>query len=154
MANTKRCDELKGLEEAIQTLTAQGDDCRRLFNSTAEFKRLLSEKCDEDVLTERLKERGVLLDRLASFKECCDSVTGYLSSITDGKQKEGLIDIFRQIKQQLEATRLLDVDIASMLDLCIREINVNLRKIQEGRSLMHTLRDPDGGLSVNLDVSG
>jgi len=154
MGNLKSCDALKDLEGAIHTLTTHSDDCKLLLNNTTEFKRLLSEGCDEDVLAERLKERGNLLDRLASLKEYCNLVNEYLPSIKNREQKERITGIFRQIQQQLEATRVLNEEITSMLDQCIGEISINLRKIQEGKSLMHTLRDADDGLSINLDVSG
>lgn len=154
MSNQDCCDELKDLEGIIQNLTAQGDDCKLLFNNTTEFKRLLSEGCDEDVLAERLKERGILLDKLESLKEYCDSVKGYLTSIKNKEQKGMMTSMLQQIQQQLEGTLSLNTEITNLLNQCISEININLRKIREGKSLMNTLRDTDARSSVHFDVSG
>lgn len=154
MSNQDCCDELKDLEGIIRNLTAQGDDCKLLLNSTSEFKYLLSEGCDEDILTERLKERGTLIDKLASLKEYCDSVKGYLASIKNREQKGRMTSILQQIQQQLERTLSLNTEITNMLNQCISEINIKLRKIREGKSLMNTLSDPDARSSVHLDVSG
>ncbi len=154
MSNRDCCDELKDLEGIVQSLTAQGDGCKLLHDSTSEFKKLLSEGCDEDILTERLKERGTLIDKLASLKEYCDSAKGYIASIKNGEQKERITGMLQQIQQQLDSTLSLNAEITNMLNQCISEININLRKIHEGKSLMNTLRDPDARSAVHLDVSG
>ncbi|MEK7699462.1 MAG: hypothetical protein AAB332_03580 [Planctomycetota bacterium] len=154
MSNQDCCDELKDLEGIIRNLTAQGDDCKLLHDSTSEFKKLLSEGCDEDILTERLQERGTLIDKLASLKEYCDSVKGYLASINSSEQKGRMTSMLQQIQQQLEGTLSLNTEITNMLNQCISEININLRKIREGKSLMNTLSDPDARSSVHFDVSG
>ncbi len=49
MAKPERCDGLKDFDEIIQNLTAQGDDCKLLLDSTSEFKVLLSAGSNEDV---------------------------------------------------------------------------------------------------------
>lgn len=154
MSNPDCCDEPKDLEGIVQYLTTQGDGCKLLHDSTSEFKKLLSEGCDEDILTGRLKERGTLIDKLAALKEYCDSVKGYLASIKNGEQKERIIGMLKQIQQQLDNTLSLNTEIVTMLNQCISEININLRKIRESKTLMNTLRDPDARLSVHLDVSG
>ncbi len=154
MAKLGRCEELKDFDEIIQNLTAQGDNCKLLLDSTSEFKELLSAGSDEDVLIERLKERGAIIDKLALVQEYCVSVKGYIDSIKNGAQKERIIGLLKQIQQQLDSTLSLNTEITAMLNQCISEININLRKIRESKTLMNTLRDPDARLAVHLDVSG
>ncbi|MEK7358772.1 MAG: hypothetical protein AAB422_00195 [Planctomycetota bacterium] len=154
MAKPERCDDLKDFDEIIQNLTAQGDDCKLLLDRTSEFKDLLSAGSDEDVLIERLKERGTIIDKLALAQEYCVSVKGYIDSIKNGAQKERIIGLLKQIQKQLDSTLSLNTEITTMLNQCISEININLRKIHESKALMNTLRDPDASLSVHLDVSG
>ena len=154
MAKPERCDDLKDFDEIIQNLTAQGDDCKLLLDSTSEFKELLSAGSNEDVLIERLKERGTIIDKLALVQEYCVSVKGYLDSIKNGAQKERIIGLLKQIQKQLDSTLSLNTEITTMLNQCISEININLRKIRESKTLMNTLRDPDARLAVHLDVSG
>lgn len=154
MAKPERCDDLKDFDEIIQNLTAQGDDCKLLLDSTSEFKELLSVESNEDVFIERLKERGTIIDKLALVQEYCVSVKGYLDSIKNGAQKERIIGLLRQIQKQLDSTLSLNTEITTMLNQCISEININLRKIRESKTLMNTLRDPDARLAVHLDVSG
>lgn len=154
MSNPDCCDELKDIEGVVQNLTAQGEDCKLLLDSTSEFKNLLSEGCDEDILTGRMKERGTLIDKLASMQEYCVSVKGYIASIKNGEPKERVTSLLKQIQQQLDSTLSLNTEIVTMLNQCISEININLRKIHEGKTLMNTLRDPDARSSVHLDVSG
>ena len=154
MAKPERCDDLKDFDEIIQNLTAQGDDCKLLLDSTAEFKELLSAGSDEDVLIERLKERDTIIDKLALVQEDCVSVKGYIDSIKSGAQKERIIGLLKQIQQQLDSTLSLNTEITTMLNQCISEININLRKIRESKTLMNTLRDPDARLAVHFDVSG
>lgn len=154
MAKPERCDDLKDFDEIIQNLTAQGDDCKLLLDSTSEFKELLSAESNEDVLIERLKERGTIIDKLALVQEYCVSVKGYLDSIKNGAQKERIIGLLKQIQKQLDSTLSLNTEITTMLNQCISEININLRKIRESKTLMNTLRDPDARLAVHLDVSG
>lgn len=154
MAKPECCDDLKDFDEIIQNLTAQGDDCKLLLDSTSEFKELLSAGSNEDVLIERLKERGTIIDKLALVQEYCVSVKGYIDSIKNGAQKEQIIGLLRQIQKQLDSTLSLNTEITTMLNQCISEININLRKIRESKTLMNTLRDPDARLAVHLDVSG
>lgn len=154
MANPERRDELKDIEDIIQNLTAQGDDCKLLLDSTSELKEMLSAGSNEDILIERLKERGTVIDRLALVQEYCVSVKGYIASIENGEQKERITGMLKQIQQQLDSTLSLNTEIITMLNQCISEININLRKIHESKTLMNTLRDPDARLSVHLDVSG
>lgn len=154
MAKPDRCDDLKDIDEIIQNLTAQGGDCKLLLDSTSEFKELLSAGSNEEVLIERLKERGTIIDKLALVQEYCVSVKGYIDSIKNGAQKERIIGLLRQIQKQLDSTLSLNTEITTMLNQCISEININLRKIRESKTLMNTLRDPDARLSVHLDVSG
>lgn len=157
MAKPARCDDLKDFDEIIQNLTAQGDDCKLLLDSTSAFKELLSAGSNEDVLDvliERLKERGAIIDKLALVQEYCVSVKGYIDSINNGSQKERIIGLLKQIQKQLDSTLSLNTEITTMLNQCISEININLRKIHESKTLMNTLRDPDARLAVHLDVSG
>lgn len=154
MANPKRCYELKDIEDIIQNLIAQGNDSKLLLDSTSELKELLATKSDEDILIERLKERGAIIDKLAVVQEYCLSVKEYLDSINNGAQKERIVGLLRQIQQQLDSTLFINAEIVTMLNQCISEINTNLRKIRESKTLMNTLRDPDARLSVHLDVSG
>ncbi|MEK7804609.1 MAG: hypothetical protein AAB264_02755, partial [Planctomycetota bacterium] len=129
MAKPARCDDLKDFDEIIQNLTAQGDDCKLLLDSTSEFKVLLSAGSNEDVLIERLKERGTIIDKLALVQEYCVSVKGYIDSIKNGAQKERIIGLLKQIQKQLDSTLSLNTEITTMLNQCISEININLRKI-------------------------
>ena len=154
MVKPECSDDLKDFEENVQRLTAQGAVCKQLLDCTAEFKELLSEGSDEDVLVERLKERGAVIDKIALVREYCVSVKGYINSINSGKRKERIISAVKQIQQQLDSTLSLNAEITAMLNQCISDINVNLKKIHEGKTLMNTLRDPDARLAVNLDVSG
>ena len=154
MAKPEHCDGLKDFEEVIQCLTAQGDVCKLLLDRTSEFRELLSAGSDEDILTERLKERGTVIDKLALVQEYCVSVKGYIDSVKNREQKERIVSVIKQIQQQLYSTLSLNTEITAMLNQCISEININLRKIHEGKTLMNTLRDPDARLAVNLDVSG
>ncbi|MEK7776697.1 MAG: hypothetical protein AAB331_04885 [Planctomycetota bacterium] len=154
MAKPERCDDLKDFDEIIQNLTAQGDNCKLLLDRTSEFKELLSAGSDEDVLIERLKERGTIIDKLALVQEYCVSVKGYIDSIKNGAQKERIIGLLKQIQKQLDSTLSLNTEITTMLNQCINEVNINLRKIHESKTLMNTLRDPDARLAVHLDVSG
>ncbi len=154
MVKPEHCDGLKDFEEVIQCLTAQGTVCKQLLDRTAEFRELLSEGGDEDVLVERLKERGAVIDKIALVREYCVSVKGYIDSIESEERKERVISAIKQIQQQLDSTLSLNTEITALLNQCISEININLRKIHEGKTLMNTLRDPDARLAVNLDVSG
>ncbi|MBF8276347.1 MAG: hypothetical protein HW390_1420 [Candidatus Brocadiaceae bacterium] len=154
MAKPERCDNLKDFDEIIQNLTVQGDDCKLLLDSTSAFKELLSAGSNEEVLIERLKERGTIIDKLALVQEYCVSVKGYIDSIKNGAQKERIIGLLKQIQKQLDSTLSLNTEITTRLNQCISEININLRKIRESKTLMNTLRDPDARLAVHLDVSG
>lgn len=149
-------EKIKEVGEIIDTLILYLEGHKTLYQYTAELKKILTEDdCDEELLEEKIKERGMLLDKLISSKKYLDSVKINLDSSDNNIRKLQIEELSQQIRQLLDTTISLDEENVSFMKQRIKDITLSLEKIQEGKYLVNNLKKHTASTSVSLiDISG
>lgn len=155
MKNSNYNEKIKEVGEIIDTLILYLENHKILYQYTEELKKILTEDYDEKLLEEKIKERGLLLDKLISSKKYLDSVKINLDSSDNNIWKLQVEELSQQIKQILEATVSLDAENVSLMKRRIKDITLNLEKIQDGKYLTNNLKKYTCSISASLiDISG
>lgn len=141
--------------EIIDTLLFYLEDHKMLLQYTKELNTILTDGCSEELIEEKIKKRGMLLDKLIVSKKYLDSVKKNLDSSDNTVWKLQIEELSQQIRQLLDTTISLDAESVSLMKQCIKDITLNLEKIQEGKHLVNNLKKYTAGTSASLiDISG
>ncbi len=141
--------------EIIDTLILYLEDHKMLLQYTKELNKILTDGCSEELIEEKTKERGLLLDKLIPSKKYLDSVKKNLDFSDNTIWKLQIEELSQQIRQLLNTTISIDAENISFMKQRIKDITLSLEKIQEGKYLINSLKKYAASTSASLiDISG
>lgn len=150
---SKLPQKTKELGDIQDLFISQLEDYNLLLHYTCELKKMLAEGCDEDSLWEKIKGRGLLIEKLTVSKKHFDSLKEY-PDIADNEQKLQINGLLQKIRQLLDATVSLDTENVALMKHRIKEITLNLEKIKEGKCFMSNLKKHNNNTPSFVDVCG
>lgn len=142
------------MKKIISILTALLEEHKTLLHYTCEIKRALSEGYDENILEDNMKERGVLIDKIASSSKYHNFIKECRIFADNSEWKTQAKDLLQQIQQLLDTTVIHNEEITSLIKQRISNITFNLEKIQEGKHLVSDLRKHASNTSSFIDICG
>ena len=146
-------DETNNIEKVIEILTLQLKYYKELFVHTSEIKEILIKNCNEDILSKRMEERGLLIDKIISSKKYYDSIKECADS-ADNKGKACTDKLLQEIQQILNSVVMLDTDNIALIKNYIKDITFNLEKIQDSKHFVNDLKKHMSNSPVFVDVCG
>src|SRR3989304_9065985 len=146
-------DETNNIEKVIETLTLQLKYYKELLVHTGVLKEMLVKDCNEDSLSKKMEERGLLIDKIISSKKYYDSIKECADS-ADNKGKAGTDKLLQEIKQILNSVVIFDTENIALIKNYIKDITFNLEKIQESKHLVNDLKKHMSNSPVFVDVCG
>ena len=147
-------DETNNIEKVIEILTIQLKYYKELFVHTSELKEMLMKNCNEDILSKKMEERGLLIDKLISSKKYYDSIKESSSFADNSIWKTSVDVLLHQIHQLLNSTIIHDAENTCLIRDHIKDITYNLEKIQEGKHLLNNERKCFEFLPSLVDICG
>jgi len=142
------------IKKIIDILTALLEDHKTLLRYSYEIKRALSEDYDENILEENMKERGLLIDKIASSTKYHNSIKECRNFADNSEWKTQVNELLQQIQQSLNETVIHNEEIAPLIKQRINDITFDLEKIQEGKHLVNNLRKHASNTSSFIDICG
>ncbi len=146
-------DETNNVEKAIEILTIQLKYYKELFVHTGALKDMLVKDCNEDILSKKMEERGLLIDKIISSKKYYDSIKECADS-ADNKVKACTDKLLQEIQQILNSIVISDAENIALIKNYIKDITFNLEKIQESKHLVNDLKKRMSNSPVFVDVCG
>ena len=146
-------DETNKIEKVIETLTLQLKYYKELFVHTSVLKEMLIKDCNEDILSKKMEERGLLIDKIISSKKYYDSIKECADS-ADNKVKACTDKLLQEIQQILNSIVIFDAENIALINNYIKDITFNLRKIQESKHFVNALKKNMSNSPVLVDVCG
>ena len=146
-------DETNNIEKVIEILTLQVKYYKELFVHTSEIKEILIKNCNEDILSKRMEERGLLIDKIISSKKCYDSIKE-CADAADNKGKACTNKLLQEIQQILNSVVIFDTENIALIKNYIKDITFNLEKIQESKHFVNDLKKHMSNSPVFVDVCG
>ena len=146
-------DETNNIEKVIEILTLQLKYYKELFVHTSEIKEILIKNCNEDILSKRMEERGLLIDKIISSKKYYDSIKECADS-ADNKGKACTDKLLQEIQQILNSVVIFDTENIALIKNYIKDITFNLEKIQESKHFVNDLNKHMSNSPVFVDVCG
>lgn len=135
------------------TLTLQANLYREIHSLTRELNELLLNNCGEDILANKLAERGLLINTAATLKKDYDSVKEHVNS-ADNKGKAIIDELIREIQDTGNLIGRLDAENIALIKNYLKDITCNLEKIQESKHLVGDLKRHLGNSPAFVDVCG
>ncbi len=146
-------DEKNKVEKVIEILTIQLKYYKELFVHTGVLKEMLMKNGNEDILSKKMEERGVLIDKIISSKKYYDSIKECADS-ADNKGKACTDKLLQEIQQILNSVVILDTENIALIKNYIKDITFNLEKIQESKHFVNALKKNMSNSPVLVDVCG
>ena len=146
-------DETNKIDKVIEILTLQLKYYKELFVHTSEIKEILIKNCNEDILSKRMEERGLLIDKIISSKKYYDSIKE-CADAADNKGKACTDKLLQEIQQILNSVVVFDRENIALINNYIKDITFNLEKIQESKHFVNDLKKHMSNSPVFVDVCG
>ncbi len=146
-------DETDKTEKVIEILTIQLKYYKELFVHTSVLKEMLMKNCNEDILSKKMEERGLLIDKIISSKKYYDSIKEY-TNYADNRVKACTDKLLQEIQQILNSVVIFDTENIALIKNYIKDITLNLEKIQESKHLVNDLKKDMSNSPVFVDVCG
>ncbi|MBM4064122.1 MAG: hypothetical protein FJ266_00505 [Planctomycetes bacterium] len=146
-------DETNNIEKVIEILTIQLKYYKELFVHTSALKDMLVKDCNEEILSKKMEERGLLIDKIISSKKYYDSIKECADS-ADNKIKAYTDKLLQEIQQILNSIVIFDTENIALIKNYIKDITFNLEKIQESKHLVNDLKKRMSNSPVFVDVCG
>ncbi|TVM00010.1 MAG: hypothetical protein CV087_15935 [Candidatus Brocadia sp. WS118] len=118
-----------------------------------EIKKALLGDFSENILEDSFKKRGLLLEKMNSSIKNFDSIKEFCNC-TDNTGWNSTNETLQQIKQELNATIVLNEEITSLIKQQINDIISYLEKMQEGRHFINTLKKHLSPTPSLIDIFG
>jgi len=146
-------DETDKTEKVIEILTIQLKYYKELFVHTSVLKEMLMKNCNEDILSKKMEERGLLIDKIISSKKYYDSIKE-CTNYADNRVKACTDKLLQEIQQILNSVVIFDTENIALIKNYIKDITLNLEKIQESKHLVNDLKKDMSNSPVFVDVCG
>jgi hypothetical protein len=146
-------DETNNVEKIIETLTLQLKYYKELFDHTGVLKEMLVKNCNEDILSKKMEERGLLIDKIIASKKYYDSIKECADS-ADNKVKACADKLLQEIQQTLNSVVISDSENIALIKNHIKDITFNLEKIQESKHFVNDLKKRTSNSAVFVDICG
>lgn len=146
-------DETNNIEKVIEILTLQLKYYKELFVHTGVLKEMLMKNCNEDVLSRKMEERGLLIDKIISSKKYYDSIKE-CANYADNRVNACTDKLLQEIQQILNSVVIFDTENIALIKNYIKDITFNLEKIQESKHLVNDLKKDMNNSPVFVDVCG
>ena len=146
-------DETNKIDKVIEILTLQLKYYKELFVHTSEIKEILIKNCNEDILSKRMEERGLLIDKIISSKKYYDSIKE-CADAADNKGKACTDKLLQEIQEILNSVVVFDRENIALINNYIKDITFNLEKIQESKHFVNDLKKHMSNSPVFVDVCG
>ena len=146
-------DKTQSVERIRELLTLQANLYREIHSLTRELNELLLGNCGEDILANKLAERGLLINTAASLKKDYDSIKEHVNS-ADNKGKALIDELIREIQDIGNQIGRLDAENIALIKNYLKDITCNLEKIQESKHLVGDLKKHLGNSPAFIDVCG
>ena len=146
-------DETNNIDKVIEILTLQLKYYKELFVHTGVLKEMLMKNCNEDILSKKMEERGLLIDKIISSKKYYDSIKECTDS-ADNRVKACTDKLLQEIQQILNSVVIFDTENIALIKNYIKDITFNLEKIQESKHFVNDLKKHMSNSPVFVDVCG
>ena len=146
-------DETNKIDKVIEILTLQLKYYKELFVHTSVLKEMLIKDCNEEILSKKMEERGLLIDKIISSKKYYDSIKECADS-ADNRVKACTDKLLQEIQQILNSVVMLDTDNIALIKNYIKDITFNLEKIQDSKHFVNDLKKHMSNSPVFVDVCG
>ena len=147
-------DKINDGEKIIEILTTQLKYHQELLRDTSKFKELLTENSNEDLLDKAIRERGLLIDKIASSNKYYYSIKESCRFADNSNWKTSMDELLQNIRQLWNSTVIINADNIALIRDHIKEITSNLEKIQEGKHLVNNEKKCIEILPSLVDVCG
>lgn len=142
------------IEKTLNILTILLEDHTTLLYFSQEIKNALSGNCEENILEKKLKERGLLIDKIASSIKYYHSIKTYHIFADTSDCKTQINELIHRIQKLLDNTVLLDKEIISLIKQRVKDIKFNLEKNQVGKHFVSNLKINLGNRPSFVDICG
>ncbi len=146
-------DETNNIDKVIEILTLQLKYYKELFVHTGVLKEMLIKNCNEDILSRKMEERGLLIDKIISSKKYYDSIKE-CTNYADNRVNACTDKLLQEIQQILNSVIIFDTENIALIKNYIKDITFNLEKIQESKHLVNDLKKDMSNSPVFVDVCG
>jgi hypothetical protein len=109
---------------------------------------------EENVLGKKMKERGLLIDKIASSAKYYHSIKTYHNFADTSNCKTQINELIHRIQKLLDSTVLLDKEIISLIRQRVEDITLNIEKNQEGKHFVSTLKKELCDTPTFVDICG
>ena len=142
------------IEKIINILTILFEDHTTLLYFSQEIKNALSGNCEENILEKKLKERGLLIDKIASSIKYYHSIKTYHNFADTSNCKTQINELIHRIQKLLDSTVLIDKEIMSLIRQRVEDITSNIKINQEGKHFVSTLKKELCNTPSFVDICG
>ncbi len=146
--------EKNNREYIVNLLEAQLEDRKALLSSSEEIKKMLLGTSDESHLPDKVKERGLLVDKLVLSVERYRTLRKSCDVSSDERLSTFVNDVFKQISILYKETVDLDLEIMSLIKKNIDDVTFNLEKIVDGKHFLNDLKKQVGETPSLIDICG
>lgn len=146
-------DETNNIEKVVEILTLHLKYYKELFVHTRVLKEMLMKNCNEDILSKRMEERGLLIDKIISSKKYYDSIKECIDS-ADNRVKACTDKLLQEIRQILNSVVIFDTENIALIKNYIKDITFNLEKLLESKHFVNDLKKHMSNSPVFVDVCG
>jgi hypothetical protein len=147
-------DKRNDIEHLTEVLIAQLKYHEELLQCTCELKEMVTEDYDSDRMDKIIHERGLLIDRITSSKKYYDSVKENINFADNNIGNSYTETLLQQIRHVLNTTVTLDAENISLVKEYMKDITLNLEKIQENRHFINDLKKHNSNQPLFVDVCG
>ncbi len=142
------------IEKIINILAILLEDHTTLLYYSHEIKSALSMNYEENILGKKMKERGLLIDKIASSIKYYHSIKTYYNFADTNNCKTQINKLIHRIQKLLDSTVLLDKEIISLIRQRVEDITLNIEKNQEGKHFVNTLKKELCDTPSFVDICG
>ena len=141
-------------EEIVDLLMVQLEDHKALLSCSEEIKKMLLGISDENHLSDKLNERGLLVDKLVLSGERYRELKKNYDTSSDEKLSTFISNVLNQIDLLYKETIDLDSEITSLIRKNIEDVTFNLEKIVDGKHFLNGLKKQVAEPPSIIDICG
>lgn len=142
------------IEHLTEVLIAQLKYHEELLQCACELKETFTENYNSDRMDKIIHERGLLIDRITSSKKYYDSIKETINFADNNVGNSNTETLLQQIRRVLNTTVTLDAENISLVKEHMKDITLNLEKIQENRHFINDLKKHNSNQPLFVDVCG
>lgn len=142
------------IEKIIHILTILLEDHKTLLCFSHEIKSALLENSEENILREKMKERGLMIDKITSSIKYYHSINTYHDFADNSNCEIQINELSHQIQKLLDNAILLDKEIVSLIRQRVEVITSNIEINQEGKHFVSNLKKDLCNTPSFVDICG